>query len=321
MSTPGFIPEARGPLDAPHVRTLAPGVHVYLQPDGTWCLNNAGIITGDGESLLIDTAATRARTQALRTAALTVSPAPITTVVNTHHHGDHTHGNALFASTARIIGHDNCPHEIAAQGDLLARIWPHVAWGEVPLTPPTHTFAKRMNLNVAGITVELEHVPTAHTTNDVIANLPEHGIVFAGDLVFSGGTPFILMGSLTGSLAALERLRSFGCDVIVSGHGPVATGALLDATERYLAWLTDLAEDGLRHGKSPLQAAHDARMFEFATWHNPERLPANLHRAYGELIDDPAALARLGAHTVPDTAAAIADMIEHSTTGRLECHA
>jgi cyclase len=196
-----------------------------------------------------------------------------------------------------------------------------VAWGELPPTVPTHTFAERMSVDVAGVAVELEHLPTAHTTNDVIAYLPEHGIVFAGDLVFSGGTPFILMGSLAGSRSAIERLRSLDSEIIVSGHGPVATGTLLDATERYLAWITDLAEEGLRHGKSPLQAATEARMFEFAAWHNPERLPANLHRAYSELSDDPDTLARLGAHTVPDTAAAIADMIEYSTTGRLECRA
>jgi cyclase len=321
VHTPGPIPEARGPLDAPHVRTLAPGVHVYLQPDGTWCLNNAGIITGDDESLLIDTAATRIRTQALRTATLALSPAPITTVVNTHHHGDHTHGNALFAKSARIIGHDHCPHEIAAQGDLLARIWPHVSWGELPPTPPTHTFAERMSVNVGDVAVELEHLPTAHTTNDVIAHLPEHGIVFAGDLVFSGGTPFILMGSLPGSVAAVERLRSLGCETIVSGHGPLAGQALLDATERYLAWLTDLAEEGLRRGKSPLQAARAARLYEFAEWHNPERLPANLHRAYTELAEDPAQLPHQAGQAAPDVIAAIADMIKHSTTGRLECFA
>ena len=50
----------------------------------------------------------------------------------------------------------------------------------------------------------------AHTTNDVAAWLPDERMLFAGDLVFNGGTPFVVMGSVAGSLAALDRLAALG---------------------------------------------------------------------------------------------------------------
>jgi cyclase len=270
----------------PHLTELAPGVHAYIQPDGGWCLNNAGVLTGDGATLLVDTAATQARTEALRAAAASVTDVPVSVVVNTHHHGDHTHGNYLFADTARILGHQRCAQEVAAQGDLLQRLWPQVGWGDVRPVGPEEAVTEPTGLDVGGIRVLLEPVPTAHTVDDLIAFLPEHGVLFTGDLVFSGGTPFILMGSLAGSRAAVERLRALAAPVVVSGHGPVCGSEVFDATERYLDWLGGLAADGLRAGRTPLEQAVKAELGEFATLRDPERLPANLQRAYAELAAD-----------------------------------
>ena len=234
------------------------------------------------------------------------------TVVNTHHHGDHTHGNYLFAETARIIGHTRCAAEMQAQGDLLLRLWPDVEWGDFRIKPPSTSFTSELCLDIDGITVELEHVPPAHTTNDTIVWLPQQRVLFTGDLIFSGGTPFILMGSLSGSLAALDRLRAYEPEMIVAGHGPVTDAAAIAVTEHYLTWLDELACDAHAAGLSPLEAARRADLSPFGRLLNPERLVGNLHRAYAELDGaqpgDPI-----------DLAGAIADMASYSD-GRLpEC--
>lgn len=267
----------------PQLTELAPGVHAYIQPDGGWCLNNAGVIAGDGATLLIDTAATQARTEALRAAAATVTAEPVSIVVNTHHHGDHTHGNYLFADTARILGHERCAEEVAKQGDLLQRLWPYVEWGQVRPVGPSEAVKERTTLDVGGIRVLLEPIAAAHTTDDLIAYLPDHGVLFTGDLVFSGGTPFILMGSLAGTFAAVTRLRVLGAQTVVSGHGIVGDSGIFDAAERYLNWLSELAVDGMRRSLTPRELAAKADLGEFGSLLNPERLPANLHRAYAEL--------------------------------------
>ncbi|MGH1553845.1 hypothetical protein ACRAWF_23280 [Streptomyces sp. L7] len=58
----------------PRLEEIADQVFAYVQPDGGWCLNNAGVIVSGGESALVDTAATEARALALRSAVRRVSP-------------------------------------------------------------------------------------------------------------------------------------------------------------------------------------------------------------------------------------------------------
>lgn len=296
----------------PYARQVADHVYAYVQPDGGWCLNNAGIVVGESQVLLIDTAATERRTVALRDTVAALTGAPVRTVVNTHHHGDHTHGNYLFADTARIIGHDGCADEIEAQGDLLMRLWPQVEWGGFRIVPPTESLGAGLSLDIDGIAVELEPVPAAHTTNDTIGWLPRQRVLFTGDLIFSGGTPFILMGSLAGSLAVLDRLRAYEPAVIVAGHGPVTDASAITATRRYLTWLDELARAAHAAGLSPLRAARQADLGPFAALLNPERLVGNLHRAYAELDGaapgDPI-----------DLAAAIADMAAYNDGRMPEC--
>src|SRR5207302_1271833 len=83
-------------------------------------------------------------------------------------------------------------------------------------SPPTLTFADQVELWVDDLGAEVRHIGTpAHTTGDAVVWLPEHRILFAGDLVFNGGTPFVLMGSVAGSLTAIERLRRYEATTIV----------------------------------------------------------------------------------------------------------
>jgi cyclase len=122
----------------------------------------------------------------------------------------------------------------------------------------------------------------AHTSDDLAVWLPEERVLFAGDLVFSGAAPFVLMGSLAGSLAALARLRALGPLVVVPGHGPVGGPELLTFTEEYLRWVATLAGKGLADGLSPLETALWADEGEFGALLDRERLVGNLHRAFQE---------------------------------------
>lgn len=284
----------------PYVQRITDRVHAYIQPDGGWCLNNAGIVIGEDQVLLIDTAATAKRTFALRDAVTELTNAPVRSVVNTHHHGDHTHGNYVFADTATIIGHEQCAPGIQAEGKLLEQLWPAVEWGEIERVVPTETFDTSVTVDVGGVSVEVIHIPASHTVSDSVVWLPEQRVLFTGDLVFSGGTPFVLMGSVSGSLAALGTLRAFEPEVIVAGHGQVVAGVSeLDAMERYLTWLAELAAEAHARGLSPLEAAQAADLGEFARLHNSERLAGNLHRAYAEVEGaEPGAQLDLGAAIV-----------------------
>jgi cyclase len=280
------LPEARavsaGVVDAT-LAEVADGVYAFVQPDGGWCLNNAGLVVGDGGGgVLVDTAATEARARRLREEVLRVTAVPPRTLVNTHFHGDHTFGNHLFPE-AVVVAHERTRLDMAAAGLHLTSLWPEVCWGDIELTLPEITYRDALTLHAGGVRVELLHLgPAAHTTNDTAVWLPEQRVLFTGDVVMSGVTPFCVMGSVSGSLAALDRMRRLGPLVVVPGHGPVGGPELLDADEAYFRWLRDLARTGVADGASPLELARAAGPGPFAGLLDAERLVPNLHRAYAE---------------------------------------
>ncbi|MEV8306361.1 MBL fold metallo-hydrolase [Streptomyces flavidovirens] len=302
------------PATDPYIVQLAPGVHAYIQPDGGWCLNNAGFVSDGTSTLLVDTAATERRAHALREALLaTGAPLP-RTVVNTHHHGDHTYGNSVFVPEATVIGHDTCRAEVLTAGLQLHQMWPQNDFGDITVTAPTLTYSERLTVHAGGTEVRLIHPGVGHATGDSIVHLPEYGIVFTGDLVFQGGTPFVPMGSLSGSLRALDLLRSLGADTVVPGHGPVTDPSAYDATARYLRYVAELAEAGHAKGRTPLETAQEADLGAFAELRESERLVANLHRAYAELDGLPEG-------SPLDPVAVFADMAAMNGGKPVACHA
>ncbi|MFD4241925.1 MBL fold metallo-hydrolase [Streptomyces sp. NPDC058525] len=271
--------------DARAVTTeIADGVFAYVQGDGGWCLNNAGLVAGgNGQSLLVDTVATERRARDLRAEVLRLVPGPPRALVNTHFHGDHTFGNYLFPE-AVVIAHEQTRTMMDLAGLHLTGLWPDVCWGDLELALPDVTYRDALTLHIGGVRAELLHLgPAAHTTNDTAVWLPEQRVLFAGDLVMSNTAPFCLMGSVSGSLAAMERLRALGAETVVPGHGPVGGPELIDANEAYFRWIAETARSGAAAGLTPLELAAEAQPGPFADLLDAERLVPNLHRAYAEL--------------------------------------
>jgi cyclase len=275
------VPEATTP--APQVEEVSEGIYAYLQLAGQWGLNNAAFVVGVDAVTLVDTCFTERRARALLEAVSTITDRPITTLFNTHEHGDHTWGNFVLPTSTTIVSHERCRSGMAAAGLAAQGIFPGVEWGDITLRLPTVTFTDRLTLWVDDLRLEARHLGPAHTTSDAVLWLPDRKILFSGDLVFHGGTPFVLMGSVRGALGALEELKALGTETIVPGHGPVAGPAVLDEQIAYLRWVQTLAADGRTAGLSPLEAARGADLGEFAGWHDPERIVGNLTRAYAEL--------------------------------------
>ena len=299
----------------PETVQVGDGIYAYVQPDGTWWINNTGFLVGPQGVFSIDACSTERRTRAYLEAIRRVTPRPVRTVVNTHHHGDHTFGNALF-DTATIVAHERTRAEAIAFGPARNQpYWDNPDWGALPLEPPFLTFTDEIALHAGDTRVTVRHVGTpAHTTNDVIAWIPGASVLFCGDLVFNGGTPFLLMGSVTGCIEVLEQaVLPLSARVIVPGHGPVFEGtAPVAATLDYLRFVLDLAARGRAAGVPPLQAARETDLGRFAGWPDSERIVGNLHRAYAELSGTP----RGGP---VDVAAALADMVAYNGGRPLTC--
>ena len=292
-------------LPPPRVEEVSEGVFAYVQPDGSWGLNNTGFIVGSDGVMAIDTCFTERRARAFRDAISSVSGLPVRALVNTHHHGDHTHGNFVFKPEAMIIGHELCRKEVIETGMGTKTMFPGVDWGEIEIEPPTVTFQNWMALHIDELRVEFIYVGPAHTSNDVIVWLPEPRVLFAGDVLFNGGTPFALIGSVAGWLEALDRLRSLRAERIVPGHGAVCGPEVIEDVAEYLLFLHEIARQGYEAGASPLEAAREADLGRFGEWLDRERLVGNLHRAYSELRREPRG-------TPLALGAAVADMVAYN---------
>lgn len=269
------------PLGSTH--ELATGVYAYVQGDGGWCLSNAGIVRGPEHTIVIDTAATQRRARALMTVVEELAPHSSRIVVNTHSHGDHTLGNSQFPSDVPILAHPSARDEMAAAGLSLTGIWPDVDWGELEVRLPTVLVADSVTIENGGTTLEVRHLGVSHSTNDLIVWLPKERVLFAGDQVLSGCTPFLLFGSVAGARAALAQMLRLEPRTVVPGHGRVGGPGLITATLEYLDWVVAVAKEGLRSRLTPRTLAGQAGPGPFPGWIDRERHVANFHRAYAEL--------------------------------------
>jgi cyclase len=301
-------------LGPPELVEVGDGVFAYLQPDGSWYINNTGFVVGRSGVISVDACSTERRTRAYLDRIASVSPAPVTMLVNTHHHGDHTYGNSLFGG-AVIIGHENCRIEMIATG-LLGNtgIWDPVDWGDLTLAPPVLTFTDRIRLWSDDHPLDVSFVgQAAHTTNDALVWLPEQEVLFCGDLLFNGGTPFLLMGSVRGAIDVLTNVVApIPAATIVPGHGPPCDHALIGTMVGYLEFVLATAAKGIAAGLSPLALARQTDLGEYAGWLDSERIVGNLHRAYADLG---------AAAPDVDVFAAFRDMVAYNGGKPLSCFA
>ena len=273
------------------LHVVAGDVFAWVQPDGSWWVNNAGAIGTPDGVIVIDTCATERRTRAfLRALARATDGAAITCAVNTHQHGDHTYGNCLLPEATLVIGHEATRAALLADPviDGCPPFWEPVPdWGRITRRPPSVTIRTDLTLHCGDNQVRLLHPGyRAHTAGDLIAWLPGQRVLFAGDLLFNQVTPLVLMGSVQGALRALDWIAGFEPQHVVPGHGPLVDARtlpdVLDVQRQYYRLVLAAARQGLRDGLSPLDAAGRCVLGAFGELPGAERIVLNLYRAYAD---------------------------------------
>src|SRR5262245_57006282 len=180
---------------------------------------------------------------------------PIRYVLDTHHHGDHAWGNAVWIEHgATIISHRNCarilrqtgPAEFAAAGkgkggrkDVAAST----------LKFPTLIFDDRLVLDDGKQRVEFLQLGHSHTIGDAVAYLPKHKILCTGDACVNG--PYNYMGQSDSAswVRALEKMQELDVDLVAPGHGQLADKTLLQKQKRYFQDLRKVVKKGIDEGK------------------------------------------------------------------------
>jgi len=291
------VPYTRG------LHEVGEGVFAWLQPDGGWGWSNAGLLRGDGGSLLVDTLFDLVLTRAMLDAMAPITAtAPIATLVNTHANGDHCYGNQLvtgaevIASAASAAEMEQLPPSTLgrmtsldlgeATNRYIAMAFGPFTFDDIEPPHPDRTFSGRLDLEVAGQSVELIEVGPAHTAGDVLVHLPDAATVFTGDILFHDGTPLIWDGPVQNWLDACDRILGLECRVIVPGHGPLADAQAVRDTAAYLTFVRDEATARHAAGMSATDAAWDIDLGAYADWGESERIALNVDAVYREI--DPA---------------------------------
>lgn len=213
---------------------------------------NVTLVAGDERALLVDTLATAEQARELAAAIATLTDRPLA-VLNTHHHFDHCFGNAVFAD-APVYAH---PETIA----FLSAADPVALWRE---WAPTHagldslrTTAVRLpdrhvvwaeTLDLGGREVVLRHPGRGHTAGDVVAFVPDAGVLVAGDLVEESGPPQFEDAYPLEWPEALTDLLSLNPRLVVPGHGAVCDAAFVRGQHEELARLSWLIRDAHADG-------------------------------------------------------------------------
>lgn len=251
-------------------QVLQPGIMAIADPTMG---GNTMLVVSEGKAMLIDTkypylAGGLLQDAANQIKADTTQDRIELTLINTHHHGDHTGGNAVIVPVASAsYAHANALPRIQAQLEnyvqgakagpsQLARtkapdaFMPFAkaaaeaseSWTEKTAVPKIAINGSGNTLSLGKVVVKTHHFGAGHTDNDLVIHLPEQNIVHTGDLVFNGLNPFFdssANATARGWIESLKQTRKL-CNAettVIPGHGDIAGPKIIDDQIRYFEQL------------------------------------------------------------------------------------
>ena len=227
-----------------------------------------------------------------------VTHLPVTTIINTHAHADHTGSNGEFGTGVQIVAHENTKANMAKME------------GATAASLPTTTFTDRFSLLDGLDRIDLYHFGPGHTDGDIIVVFPEKGVAYLGDLFPSKATPVIDTDNGGSGVAFPDTLAKAvagirGVSRVITGHDPFPTTYAGRGRRRErganrawrgrMTW-EDLAEyadfnrdflaavdAAFRAGKSLVEAADTLALPERYADYGMEHARANIEAIYDEL--------------------------------------
>lgn len=290
---------------------LGHGCFAYVQPDGSWGYNNAGLIVDGDETLLVDTLFDLPLTAEMLATMRAKVPAArqIGTLVNTHANGDHTYGNQLVEG-ARIVASRACRDEMEKrppeafinkvrnwqqEGESGRIIWELMGrkfdFDGIVNVLPSETFERRHDLRVGDKHVHLVNVGPAHSRGDTVVFVPKDRTVFTGDIVFSESHPVMWAGPVANWISACDLILASDVETVVPGHGPAGDKRAVQAMRDYLTILRDESRTRYDAGIGWAEAAADIVRTHFTGWLDRERVFVNVNSLYREFSGETRPLA------------------------------
>jgi cyclase len=248
------------------------GIYHAIGTGSLAVVGNSSIIVNDADVIVVDDHVSPAAAWVLIDELKAITNKPVTTVINTHFHFDHAHGNQIFAPSVQIIGHeytrrmllgnptgmplyqgyfnglptqiDTLKKRIDAEADAAAKAKlrtqlqvtenNYASQKELKPTPPNVTLTTQMTLHRGDREIQIRFLGRGHTAGDVVVLLPKEKVVITGDFLTSG------LSNMSDSYpeewaTSLEALKKLEFDTVLPGHGEAFTDkAKIDYFQAYL---------------------------------------------------------------------------------------
>ncbi len=265
---------------------------------------NTGVIIGDDSVMVVDAQATPVMAQLVIDRIRGVTDKPIKYVTLSHYHAVRVLGASAY-DASEIIASEKCQSMIYERGqedwDSEFGRFPRLfdAADSIPgLTWPTMTFKHRMTVNMGNRRVELMHLGRAHTAGDIVAWVPDAGVMFSGDIVEYHSACYCGDGHFADWGPTLDAIKAFNPQAIAPGRGDALVGRemvnkaidntrdFIDSTYRPVAQVA--ARGGsLKEAWDACRAECDPKFSDYAIYEHC--LPFNVARAFDEArgIDNP----------------------------------
>jgi len=269
------------------LREIAPNVYVFIQGGGPGqnnrAVSNAGFIVGDDSVLVIDTTVAPMHAAKLVSGIRKITDKPVKHVVITHNHGDHFNGTQYFEG-ADVISHPYVRDEVLKVIDG-PEFWPkQEGWSDGTevrkIVPPTITFEGKMTMYYGRTKVELLQIVPAHTYGDTIVYLPDHGIMWLGDIAFFYVAPWLQHSHPSKWIETCLIIESMNVNTIIPGHGPIGSKTELADMRGYIELLQKESRKRFDTGMSAGAAAADISLDKYDNWIGPERIIMGVQRFY-----------------------------------------
>jgi cyclase len=239
---------------------------------------NTGVFIMDSGVLVVDTKLAGYGNDILQKIRK-VTDKPVTTIVNTHTHGDHTGSNEGFPASVEIVAHENTKANMAKMDPFK---------GDKAKFLPKRTFPDKLTLFSGKNRVELYYFGAGHTNGDAWVYYPELHVLQTGDMFpwrdaplfdrANGGSGVEFPRTIAKALAKITNV-----DAVIPGHSPVTTLKDLEEYQRYNADLLAATESAMKAGKSAAEAAASINLTDKYKGYKSERVKDAVAAIYAEL--------------------------------------
>ncbi len=229
---------------------VAPDIYVFQGKPGIASRANEGfnsnagfVVTRDGV-VAIDALGTPVLGRAMVAAIRKITSKPIRRVIITHYHADHFYGLQAFKDAgAEVWAHQGGKQylESEAQARLVQRQQDLSPWVDqkTRLLPADVWLDGNSSFTLGGVRFDITHLGPAHSPEDIIVTVGSSGVIFSGDILFTGRIPFVGEADSRRWLQTFSRLLELKPKIMITGHGEPSRRPAEDLTltRDYLTFL------------------------------------------------------------------------------------